>query len=82
MEREVVIISLAGIASGTLIVMSFFAMILLIFRRKRKSSELTDEEGETLQEIWSGLKKMEDRMTNLETILLRGDRERKFERKP
>ena len=81
MPHEVVIISLAGIASGTLIVMGFFAMILLIFRRKRKSSELTDEEGEMLQEIWSGLRKMEDRVTNLETILLRGERERKFEKK-
>lgn len=41
-----------------------------------KNRNLNNEEGETLEKLWDGMQKMDERMTNLETILLESKRER------
>ena len=50
-------------------------------RRGRDSRSLNTEEGEILQDIWQGLQKMEDRIVNLETIMINRDKTEDFERK-
>lgn len=42
--------------------------------KRRDSRSLSSEEGRQLQEIWEGLQKMEERIHNLETILIRQER--------
>ena len=69
----------AAMVCGTIFLMFLGAMLFRVVRKRESSRSLTDQEGATLEELWDGLQKMEDRMLNLETILLSRDRERDFE---
>jgi phage shock protein B len=58
-----------------LIPVSIIVMIFRAFGRRREEFKLTREEEDRFQRMWASLEKMEERITNLETILL--ERERK-----
>jgi phage shock protein B len=64
------IIPIAGIVGlfGFLTVLVILRFILKLRREKTRS--LTDEEERTLRELWKGLQRMEERVSNLETILI------------
>ena len=54
-----------------------FAIVYLIIRaftRRRDEMKPTGEEEDRFQRMWESLEKMEERITNLETILLERDR--------
>ena len=62
-----------------LLVLMFFSRIFLTsVNRYEKRRTLTNEESDTLQEIWDGLVKMEDRVMNIETILVHHTRREPF----
>jgi phage shock protein B len=73
---------MTAIICGTIMLMS---LIKAIFsgRRRNENRDLDEEETETLSEIWRGLQKMEQRIENLETILVKNERrrEQEFERR-
>lgn len=75
------VLSIVSIACGTAIVIVFMAMMFSVFKNRGRGRSMTNEEGEMLQDIWKGLQKMEERITNLETILLHRKKVQDFERK-
>ena len=44
--------------------------IAVVVVRKRRSRDLNNEETEQLHQLYEGLKRMEERVSNLETILM------------
>lgn len=60
--------------------LSICGVIVLIMRKRRgrgdrvAKSNLTPADDVTLEKIWKGLQRMEDRVGNLETILLQRER--------
>ena len=77
----VFVIIIVGIGCATAITIVFMALMFGEIKRRKGKRSLTDEEGEILQQLWDGIQKMEDRITNLETILLNRSKARDFERK-
>jgi len=59
---------------GTICVFGFLTVLALGFFRlvggRRSARTLSEEESKTLEELWLGLQKMEERIENLETILI------------
>lgn len=67
----IVAIVFGSILIGLMIIANMFARVL----GSRGGSRLSEQETQVMQEIFYGLKKMEERIDSLETILLdRGDR--------
>lgn len=67
----IVAIVFGSILIGLMIIANMFARVL----GARGGSRLSEQETQVMQEIFYGLKKMEERIDSLETILLdRGDR--------
>ncbi len=66
---SVVSIVLIAVVCAMIMVVAFFFMIAMIFRRRPLKGDLTRDEVEQLEDVWRGLQKMEQRIANLETIL-------------
>ena len=83
MNDAVFVIAVVGIACGTGVVIVFMCLIFsLITRQKtRQNQGLNEDEGEMVQDLFQGLQRMEGRIENLETILLRREKARDFEKK-
>ena len=81
MKGEVFVLAIVGMGCATAIVIVFMAMMFSIIRGKRKGRSLTDEEGAMIQDLWNGIQKMEQRINNLETILLHRQKVQDFEKK-
>lgn len=69
------IISVTAIVCGTVVLVFPVYMVFQSINYRRRSRSLTQEEDEILRNLWEGLGKMEDRIGNLETILLQKRRE-------
>lgn len=69
------IIWVTAIICVTIIVVFPVYMVFQSINYRRRSRSLTQEEDEILRNLWDGLGKMEDRIGNLETILLQKRRE-------
>ena len=53
------------------------ALLFIYWRNSLgKKRSLNTEETEILEKLWDGIQKMDERMTNLETIILESKRER------
>lgn len=70
MDGYVFMIAMAGIIG----VFGFLTVLALGFFRlvggRRSARTLSEEESKMLEELWLGLQKMEERIENLETILI------------
>jgi phage shock protein B len=75
------IVMLAIVFGGSILVLSIIGSTILIAMKiirggfSRKGQQLQSEEAKMIQEIHKGLKRMEERVEALETIIL--ERERK-----
>lgn len=63
-------LAMTAVVCGTLLVMFFSSLLFGTIRNRDRRSSLSVEEGEMLEKLWKGVQKMEDRITNLETILI------------
>lgn len=77
MSLEVFIITLVSIISGTLIVCLPVVLVFWMIARRRDKRMLSGEEEQLLRETFEGLRKMEERINNLETILLESERKQR-----
>ncbi len=77
MTEWVGIVAIIGVSGGV----AFLCILALGFLRlvggRRGARHMNEDESRMLQDLWSGLQKMEARITNLETILLHRDRREK-----
>ncbi len=77
MSFEIFVITLASIIAGTLIICVPIVMVFWMIARRKDRHMLSHKEEQLLRETFEGLRKMEDRINNLETILLEsGKKER------
>ena len=77
------IIALTAIVCGTALMALLFCLMFigsLKRHKKRDSRDLSEDEGQMLQEVWDGIQKMETRIENLETILLSKEKIRSYEK--
>lgn len=80
-EFHIFLIVITAILCGTAIILYPLVMVFRLIERRRQSRSLNRDEDEILRETWEALGRMEDRIENLETILLnRAERERERER--
>lgn len=77
---SVALVVLTAIVCGTVVLLFLIAALFRSVRARENRRTLSDDEGNVLEQIWDGLQKMEDRVMNLETILLDRRREREYER--
>jgi hypothetical protein len=80
-DGEVFIVTTLVLFVGAIILIRVLVKSLTALRRPAPKSELSEEEGDLLQKIWDQQQKMEDRIMNLETILLDRSREREHEKR-
>jgi len=64
-----------------IVFLRFLTGLIKVVRQPNPRRALSDEEDEMLQKVWEGLQKMEERVMNLETILMRRTREHDYERR-
>ncbi|GEM_PF-5468424 len=82
-SSEIFVLAIVAMSCLTAVTIIFLLLIFATLTRRRgRRTRLTDEEVQSLEDIWSGLQKMENRMANLETILLERRRGRDPERRP
>lgn len=81
MSFEIFSIIMVAIGCGTAIIIVSMAMLFSVIKNRRRQRTLTNDEGEVLEQVWDGLQKMEDRINNLETIMLHRQKMQDFERK-
>lgn len=83
MTHQGFVIAVIAIACGTGIVVVFMCLIFSLITRKKKRREqgISEDDGEMVQDLFHGLQRMESRIENLETILLRREKARDFEQK-
>jgi phage shock protein B len=74
MEGTIFVIALVSTVGGIAFLIVTVTLIYKLIARRQDSRILNDEEGRMLQEIWLGLEKMDQRVANLETILIQKDR--------
>jgi phage shock protein B len=74
MSFEIFVITLASIIAGTLIICVPVVMVFWMIARRRDRRMLSHQEEQLLRETFEGLRKMEDRINNLETILLESEK--------
>ncbi len=74
------IIAIIAIGCGTAVIITFMSLLFAEIRRRRGSRVFSEDEGQMLQDLWTGIQKMEGRIGNLETILLERSKARDFER--
>lgn len=74
MSFEIFVITLASIVSGTLIICVPIVMVFWMIAKRRDRRMLSGQEERLLRETFEGLRKMEERINNLETILLDSER--------
>lgn len=74
MSFEIFVITLAAIIAGTLIICVPIVMVFWMVAKRRDNRMLNSQEERLLRETFEGLQKMEDRINNLETILLDAER--------
>lgn len=67
--NEIFIIVMISILALTLIVCLPIALVFWLVARKRTNRHMSGNEEDRLKQIWSGLRRMEERVENLETIL-------------
>jgi phage shock protein B len=77
MSPEVFIIALAGIMAVTLIVCVPVVMIFWLVAKRRDNRMLSGQEERLLRDTFEGLRRMEERITNLETILMDSERKQR-----
>jgi phage shock protein B len=77
MSPEVVVVALAGIVAITLIVCVPVVMIFWLIARRRDNRMLSGQEERLLRDTFEGLRRMEERITNLETILMDSERKQR-----
>jgi phage shock protein B len=77
MSIDVTAISIVGIVFGSILA-GLYLISNMIARTLggRNSARLSEEESQLMQELFYGLKKMEQRVESLETILIERDRRR------
>ena len=80
-QPKVFIWTMVAFFVGLIILLRVVAKMSLSLRQPTPKSELSQEEGEMLQKIWDQQQKMEDRIMNLETILLDRSREPDYEKR-
>lgn len=73
MEEFAVILIVALVFGSILTGLYIISSLLGKMFGSRGGSRLSDEESQVMQEIFCGLKKMEERIESLETILLERD---------
>lgn len=73
---DVYVFVLAIVAMALSFLGFVFYCVYRIVADRRRARILSDEEGRALQELWKGLQGMEDRIANLETILMDRERDR------
>jgi phage shock protein B len=78
---EVFIVAVVAIICGTVIVVVFMGMLFSLVRGRRKGRNISEDEGAMIQDLWNGIQKMEQRINNLETILLHRQKVQDFEKK-
>lgn len=78
------IIALTAIVCGTILMALLFILMFIgsvkKTKKRGKSRDLSEDEGQMLQEVWDGIQKMETRIENLETILLSKEKIRRYEK--
>lgn len=74
MSFEVFVIVLISIISGTLIICVPIVMLFWMIGKRRDRKMLSGQEERLLRDTYEGLQKMEERINNLETILLSSER--------
>jgi phage shock protein B len=77
MSPEIFVITLVAIIAGTLVVCVPIVMIFWLIAKRRDNRMLNGQEERLLRETFEGLRKMEDRITNLETILMESERKQR-----
>lgn len=75
------VLSIVAMGCGTAIIIVFMVMLFSLIGGKRKGRTLTEDEGAMIQDLWNGIQKMEERINNLETILLHRKKTHDFEKK-
>jgi phage shock protein B len=82
MSQNILAIIIVAIGCGTGILITFMCLIFgAVGKRKKRGETLGKDEGKILQDLWEGIQKMENRVENLETILISQQKQRDFERK-
>jgi phage shock protein B len=81
MTYEVFVLALVGIICGTVFLCLPVILLIQLIKRRKENRSLNDEESELLQELWDGIQKMDDRMTNLETIVLSQSQKPEYEKR-
>lgn len=78
MDLYVFIIAMTAIVGGIGFLLTVALSILALVFRRKKAHTLTADEERMLRELWSGLQRMEERVRNLESILIarHGERDR------
>lgn len=77
MSIQAFIITLTSIISGTLVVCLPVFMVFWMISKRRDRRMLNSQEDRILRETFEGLSKMEERISNLETILLDSERKQR-----
>jgi len=70
---EMIILLIAGVPLALLIIVTALIVRALLGRQDRVS--LTREEAEQLRRMWQAMDRMEERIANLETLLLQKENE-------
>jgi phage shock protein B len=81
MQYEVFVLALVSIICGTIFLCLPVILLIQLIKRRKENRSLNDEESELLQELWDGIQKMDDRMTNLETIVLSQSQKPEYEKR-
>ena len=74
MDFYVFLIVLASITAGTLVICVPIVMVFWMIGKRRDNRMLSTKEEQLLRETFEGLRKMEERINNLETILRDAER--------
>lgn len=74
MDFYIFLIVLASITAGTLVICIPIIMVFWMIGKRRDNRMLSTKEEQLLRETFEGLRKMEERINNLETILLDSER--------
>jgi phage shock protein B len=67
---ELVAVAIVFISCATVVIIIFLMLYFKVATKQERSRSLSPEDSQTIEETWEGLQKMEDRIANLETILM------------
>lgn len=64
----------------TIFVLALASVLYDVVRARHERQSLSEEESELLREIWNGAQRMDDRLTNLEVIVMNEEKREEYER--